>query len=102
MRPLHLESFYITSKAMKNNIRLLLVDDDADDRMLFIDAVEEIDKTIECIIATDGRHALELLQNDKLPLPDFVFLDIRMPRVNGKNCLYEIKKDERQIGRAHV
>ena len=80
---------------MKNIIRLLLVDDDPDDRMLFLDAVEEIDNTIACTIATDGQQALEMLKNVKYPLPDFIFLDIRMPRVNGKNCLYEIKRDER-------
>lgn len=73
----------------------LIVDDDAEDRMLFIEAVEEIDESIECKIATDGEQALKLLRNIEFPLPDFIFLDIRMPRIGGKKCLFEIKKDER-------
>lgn len=73
----------------------LIVDDDADDRMLFIEAVREIDETIECTIARNGEQALQFLRNFEYSLPDFIFLDIRMPRLNGKKCLFEIKKDER-------
>lgn len=75
-------------------MRLLIVDDDADDRKLFIEAVKEIDEAIECISAKDGKHALELLST-LYPLPDFIFLDLRMPRYNGKKFLHEVKKDER-------
>ncbi len=80
---------------MKNSMSFLIVDDDADDRMLFIEAVKEIDKTIECKIANNGEQALKLLKNTEYPLPDFIFLDIKMPRLDGKKCLFEIKKDER-------
>lgn len=80
---------------MTNSMCFLIVDDDADDRMLFIEAVREIDEAIECKIAKNGEQALELLRNIEYPLPDFIFLDIRMPRLGGKKCLLEIKKDER-------
>ena len=82
-------------RSMKKSMRFLIVDDDADDRMLFIEAVREIDETIECKIAHDGEQALKFLGNIENPLPDFIFLDIRMPRIDGKRCLVEIKKDER-------
>lgn len=79
---------------MMNSITLLIVDDDADDRMLFIEAVEEINTNIQCLTANDGQQALDLLRN--LPhLPDLIFLDLRMPRINGKKCLVEIKRDEK-------
>lgn len=82
-------------KTIEPYMRLLIVDDDADDRKLFIEAVKEIDEAIECISAKDGKHALELLSSTLNPLPDFIFLDLKMPRFNGKKCLIEIKKDER-------
>ena len=80
---------------MKNSMQFLIVDDDADDRMLFMEVVQEIDETIECKIARNGEQALKLLRNIECPLPDFIFLDVRMPRLDGKKCLLEIKKDER-------
>ena len=73
----------------------MLVDDDADDRKYFIEAVAEIDDSIECVTAKDGLQALELLRNPNFLLPDFIFLDLRMPRYNGKQCLLQIKADER-------
>ena len=76
-------------------ITLLIVDDDADDRQLFINTVHEIDDQIVCMTATDGFQALELLNKPvDTPLPDAIFLDLRMPRINGKKCLIELKKNE--------
>ncbi len=80
---------------MTDRISVLIVDDDADDRKLFIEAVKEVDPYIECITAGDGQQALEVLRKPGSILPDFIFLDLRMPRYNGKRCLQEIKKDER-------
>lgn len=72
-----------------------IVDDDADDRKLFIEAVKEVDATIECISANNGEQALALLTDPESSLPDFIFLDLRMPRIDGKKCLIEIKKNKR-------
>ena len=69
-----------------------IVDDDADDQELFIEAVGEVDSTIRCITASDSEEALDLLKNRKIPLPDVIFLDLNMPRLNGKQCLAELKK----------
>jgi CheY-like chemotaxis protein len=80
---------------MKKELRILIVDDDPDDRKFFMDAVGEIDNTISCYVANDGLHALELLNDEGNSLPDFIFLDLRMPRYNGKRCLMEIKASER-------
>jgi len=78
---------------MKENIRILIVDDDEDDRQLFIESAKEVDENITCITANDGQQALEILKNKENALPDFIFLDLRMPRVSGRNTIEEIKKD---------
>ena len=80
---------------MKNSMSFFIVDDDADDRNLFIEAVKEIDATIECTSANNGEQALTLLRDHRNTLPDFIFLDLRMPRIDGKKCLIEIKNNER-------
>ena len=75
--------------------KILLVDDDADDRKFFLEALYEIDGNVDCITAKDGQQALELLQNRELTLPNYIFLDLRMPKVNGRQCLLQLKSDER-------
>ena len=57
--------------------------------------MKEVGEKIECTSAVNGEKALRMLKNPDIPLPDFIFLDIRMPRINGKQCLFEIKKDDR-------
>jgi CheY-like chemotaxis protein len=74
---------------------ILLIDDDEDDRKLFFDATSEIDNTISCISEADGQSALLYLKNEANPLPDFIFLDLRMPGLSGQQCLTEIREDSR-------
>lgn len=74
---------------------ILLVDDDEDDREIFIEAAKEVDDTITCLSASDGMEALTYLRDDRNDLPDFIFLDLRMPGISGEECLAEIKQETR-------
>jgi CheY-like chemotaxis protein len=70
------------------------IDDDVDDQEIFGMAISEVDPSIVCLFANDGIEALEKLGNLN-HLPDAVFIDLNMPRMNGKECLLEIRKLER-------
>jgi CheY-like chemotaxis protein len=74
---------------------ILLIDDDEDDRKLFFEATAEYDDTIKYVAAANAREALLYLNNAANELPDFIFLDLRMPGLSGEQCLIEIKKDPR-------
>ena len=71
---------------------ILIVDDDAEDIELFTEAVLQIDQNINCVEAYNGLEALKVLKRNAL-LPNFIFLDINMPLMNGRKCLEEIKKN---------
>ncbi|MEP6514446.1 MAG: response regulator [Parafilimonas sp.] len=73
----------------------LIVDDDADDCEFFCEAVSEIDASVKCITIHSGEDALQKLRTGIKQLPDFIFLDLNMPRMNGRQCLIELKKDTR-------
>lgn len=72
---------------------ILIVDDDEDDRDLFCKALTLVDQEAECLQAVSGLDALRLLKSGKIEKPDFIFLDLNMPRLSGKDCLKELKKD---------
>ncbi|MDR3715236.1 MAG: response regulator [Puia sp.] len=80
---------------MKKELNILLVDDDADDRELFFEAVKQVDETIKGIGLSNGKDALTYLRDEHNTLPDFIFLDLRMHGISGEKCLHEIKKDSR-------
>jgi CheY-like chemotaxis protein len=73
----------------------LLVDDDSDDTFLFNQVLLEVDPAIQLITANDGEEALRKLNAAGQVLPDIIFLDLNMPRMDGKQCLFELKQDER-------
>ena len=70
----------------------LFVDDDIDDQEIFSFAVRGLNKPVSLVTAGDGLEALEILKADKTFIPDCIFLDLNMPRMNGKECLPELRK----------
>lgn len=76
---------------MKKHITLLLIDDDADDRELFEIALEDSVNNIKFIGVANCAEALHFLTNGGLA-PDYIFLDLNMPEMNGRECLYELKR----------
>ena len=72
---------------------IFVVDDDLDDQELLIEALREIDSTIECFTAINGQEGLKKLESKSIPLPSLIFLDLNMPRVNGRKFLHEIKNN---------
>ena len=77
------------------DMNILLVDDDEDDRNLFVEATKEVDSSISCHSASDGLEALAYLKDERNVIPDFIFLDLRMPGFSGEECLIEIKREPR-------
>ena len=71
-----------------NKMRILLVDDDGEDRAFFKEALLEIAPTIHLGIVTNGKEAIEFLEkcaeND---LPCAIVIDYNMPIMNGPELL---------------
>ena len=88
-----------------NTKNILLVEDDEDQIRLALHAlrkhgmVEEVD---EVVVARDGSEALDHLfgegehdGRDTEDVPEFVLLDVQLPRLNGLDVLERLGSDER-------
>ena len=71
---------------------ILLVDDDPEDRELFLEVLNGIDPSVRCLTAENGEEALKLLSVDLTILPDLIIMDINMPFMNGIKCLARIRQ----------
>jgi CheY-like chemotaxis protein len=68
----------------------MIIDDDPDDRDLFFEIVNQIAPDYNCLWGKDGVDGL-LKLSELQTMPKYIFLDLNMPRMNGKQCLAEIK-----------
>ncbi len=75
-----------------------MADDDTDDLFLFKNALDEVSTEVFLTVASDGQHLMERLEQDTPPCPDFILLDLNMPRKNGFECLAELKQSEKFKG----
>jgi CheY-like chemotaxis protein len=81
------------------NIRMLLAEDDEDDRSFFRQALLDSGIESELTVVTDGWQLIEfLLDRQNTFFPDIVFLDINMPGMDGKSCLREIRRHDKFAG----
>ena len=75
-------------------IRILVAEDDADDRMMIKDAFEESRLGNPVDFVEDGMQLMSYLQREGQyaamadhPFPGFILLDLNMPRKDGRTAL---------------
>lgn len=71
-------------------VKILLADDDKDDRFFFDKALKALDIPTKLVTVEDGELLMDYLTKNSENLPDVLFLDLNMPRKTGAECLSEI------------
>ena len=84
---------------VENEVHFHMSDDDADDRLLFVEALAEARVENKIDFTVDGEDLMDYLRgqgkySDNPPtLPDVLLLDLNMPRKDGRECIREIRED---------
>ncbi|MCJ8163248.1 response regulator [Pontibacter sp. E15-1] len=86
----------------KKSIIILIADDDAEDRMLVKDALEESRLKNNIHFVENGEELMDYLHHrgkyadlSSHPMPGLILLDLNMPKKDGREALKEIKADDR-------
>ena len=87
---------------MKENVEILLVEDNPDDVELTLRSLRKNKLANEIHVARDGEEALDFLycrgvhkDRDPHQTPKVVLLDLKLPKVDGLEVLRAIKTDPR-------
>ncbi len=88
----------MSQNTRKSAPRILLVEDNAGDEFLILDAFEQASYPFEIEVVRDGEEALNRIQRTDgfadAPLPDLVLLDLNLPKIDGRSVLKTVKSDE--------
>jgi len=76
---------------------VLLVEDSPGDVRLTREAFRDFDQTVRLHVAMDGVDAIAFLRHEghyaNAPRPDFILLDLNLPKMDGREVLARIKGD---------
>jgi CheY-like chemotaxis protein len=75
---------------MKSVITVMMIDDDTEDQEIFLEAVNDLDPSIVCVQPSSAALALNLMLEDNYN-PDYIFVDLNMPVMDGFEFLTELK-----------
>jgi CheY-like chemotaxis protein len=85
---------------MRKPITILVADDDADDRLMILDALRENRLANDLHFVHDGVELMDYLRRQgkfappaECPRPGLILLDLNMPKMDGREALSEIKGD---------
>lgn len=77
---------------------VLLVEDSPGDVRLLREAFREANPRVRLHVAADGIEAMSFLRregaNAAAPRPDFILLDLNLPKMDGREVLAKIKGDD--------
>jgi chemotaxis family two-component system response regulator Rcp1 len=77
---------------------VLLVEDSPGDVRLTKEAFRDADPQIDLRVAVDGVEAMAYLKREgtylDAPRPDFILLDLNLPKMDGREVLAHIKEDD--------
>jgi chemotaxis family two-component system response regulator Rcp1 len=79
-------------------VQVLLVEDSPGDVRLTREAFREANGSVQLHVAEDGVEAMAFLRREgehaDAPRPDFILLDLNLPRMDGREVLAHIKADD--------
>lgn len=80
---------------MNKEINILLVEDNEGDIVLTVEALNEAKISNSIVVLRDGEEALKYLMKEDpyqdAETPSLIFLDINLPKIDGKEVLIKIK-----------
>ena len=81
---------------------ILLVEDNPDDEALILRALQRNNIVNEIVVARDGVEALDYLfgtgsyaTQDETVLPQLILLDLKLPKLDGREVLQRLRADDR-------
>jgi two-component system response regulator len=75
--------------------KIMIIEDNEQDYNMLVRAFKEVGIENPVVYHNNGDTALEHLQEKKSEMPEYIFLDLNMPGIDGRDVLRKIKGHDR-------
>ncbi len=75
-------------------MNVLYIDDDPEDRELFSEAIHSVHEDIELMVFSGCAEVLQYITSGP-QVPEYIFMDMNMPKMRGFECARIIRVNER-------
>ena len=83
----------MSQRKIRRRLKVLAAEDNKTNQLVLRKLLKELD--LELVFANNGEEAVQLFQEND---PDLIFMDISMPRMDGKEATQSIRKLEEGSG----
>ncbi|MEO5977291.1 MAG: response regulator [Chryseolinea sp.] len=66
---------------------VVVIDDDPEDLALMKEAIATVDASVNYVGYSDPVDAIQTLLEEKTNVPQYIFIDLNMPKLMGDTCL---------------
>ena len=70
---------------------IVLIDDDPDDLDIMKETIEKVAPSTQCISFLYPDEAIRVITSELIVVPDFIIIDMNMPRKTGLECLQDLR-----------
>ncbi|MBN2294790.1 MAG: response regulator [Pirellulales bacterium] len=88
----------VSNETIGRPMEILLVEDDLEDAGLTMEALNKEKFQCRVSLVRDGEEAMEFVRRQgryaRAPRPDIILLDINLPKLDGREVLALLKKDD--------
>jgi CheY-like chemotaxis protein len=73
---------------------IVLIDDDPDDLDIMKETLHKVEPSTQCISFLYPDEAIRVITGELIVIPDYIIIDMNMPRKTGLECLRELRSQE--------
>lgn len=70
---------------------IVLIDDDPDDLDILKETLRKVEPSTQCIAFLYPDEAIQAITDELIVIPDYIIIDMNMPRKTGLECLRELR-----------
>jgi FixJ family two-component response regulator len=73
-------------------MQVAIIDTNTEDLERLEDIIKQIDSDVKCLSFVFADQAMRVIANELIQVPNYIFINVNLPRLTGPECLRKLKQ----------